>query len=59
MAYMEPILVCLFAAGSIKRKPTMSLAAYDIELLKAWYMRNVTEQGEARASRVPHLADTN
>ena len=49
------MLIHIFAPGSTKRKPTMSLAVYDIELLKAWYTHNFTEQGKFYASSNPWL----
>ena len=42
----EPILIKLAKLEGTKRKSTMSLAVYDIELLKAWYAYNVTEPGK-------------
>lgn len=45
--------------GSTKRKATTSLAAYDIELLKAWYTYNITEQGRVLVSKaLPWLTPT-
>ena len=36
---------------------TTPLVAYDIELLKAWYTHNVTEQGKLQVLESPPVAD--